>query len=314
MKARTIGLAVGTVAGVAVFVALAFALSQAAGPLGFDRLGIAAPLAERPARLAWALSAAVVLFAAIALLVATIAGLVETGRVRRRIDALRHDVARADRWNAADWRAAFAETSVADQAEAMIAVIPVDKSEGRRVVVDTPILLGLGRVWLDRLALSGVVAPLPPLLASFAATLALVAYASGERWDVAASAGAAGWFAVALARYLASLALRPAIEAAVAAATAAVRPLSSVQALEVTRSAEPQATPGGRIGHEEAEIIAAALSNVIWEPLGRLAEAAEKLTAAAEPQSRDQTIASALAEIRAGIERLLGDKEDAQPY
>jgi hypothetical protein len=238
-----------------------------------------------------------------------------------------------DRWTAADWRAAFAGSSVADQAEAMVVFQPADKGETRRVAVDTPILLALDRLWLDRLTLAGSVAPLPTLTAGFSILLALTAVALGERWDVPLLAGVAAWFAIAFGRYIVCLVLRPAVAAAVGAATAAVRPLSSIRAAEIVRAAEPRLEPlpvpaaavpeqqpapapdsPARLAHEEAEIIAAALSNVIWEPLGRLAEAAEKLTAAAAPKSRDQAITSALAEIRAGIERLLDDREDAQPY
>jgi hypothetical protein len=234
----------------------------------------------------------------------------ETARLRARIDELRLDPDLAGKWNAADWRAAFAPTVIADQAEAMIAIIPVEKNEERRVVVDAPLLLGLNRIWLDRLTLAWTIGPLPLIVLGLAATLALFARESDGKWGAALAAGAAGWFAITLIQYLVRAALSPLVDAAAAAATAAIRPLSSVHALEAHRQISQGAAPAvpKRIEQEEAEIIAAALSNVIWEPLKRLADASEKLTnAAATPPSRDQEIEVAMAEIRAGIESLLNN-------
>jgi hypothetical protein len=216
---------------------------------------------------------------------------------------LRLDPALAGRWNAADWRAAFAPTAIADQAEAMIAILPVEKDDPRRVVVDVPLLLGLNRIWLDRLTLAWTIDPLPAILLGLAATLALVAYDSGDKWDAALAAGTLGWFVIGLVRYLVRAALAPLVDSAVASATAAIRPLSSIHALEAHRQIAQ--APGKRIEQEEAEIIAAALSNVIWEPLGRLADATERLTGVTTPMTRDQEIETALAGVRAGIERLL---------
>ena len=304
MKARSVAVAIGLVAGIAAFLALKLNWAGVTAALHVGQAGIAA---DRTVQFAWAISAGTTVFAVATLIVALIAGLVETAKARRQIAALRHDPNLADRWNAADWRAAFTPTAVADHAEAMIALLPIDKGETRRVVVDTPILLGLSRIWLDRLTLSWTITPLAPLLLGLGATLALVAYASGGRWDAVAAAGTAGWFAIRLAQYLVRAVLAPLVDAAVADATAAIRPLSAAQAIDATRPAGPIAAPGGRIGQDEAEIIAAALSHVIWEPLGRLAEAAEKLSAAGVPQSRVQAIEEAMAEVRAGIERLLSN-------
>jgi hypothetical protein len=88
-----------------------------------------------------------------------------------------------------------------------------------------------------------------------------------------------------------------------------MRPLSAAYAFALSPQTAaappiPPETAAKRIEQEEAEIIAAALSNAIWEPLGRLADAAEKLAAAGAP-SRDRTIEAAMAEVRAGIEKLL---------
>jgi hypothetical protein len=309
MTSRIAAVILGLIAGIAAFFTLAL---NWANSLSFLQLGHAALLmgpTGGAAKAAWTISVAIIAFAAIASLVALIAGMAETTKLRARIDELRLDPDLAGKWNAADWRAAFAPTAIADQAEAMIAIIPVEKNEERRVVVDAPLLLGLNRIWLDRLTLAWTIGPLPLIVLGLAATLALFAHASDGKWDAALAAGAAGWFAITLVQYLVRAALSPRVDSAVAAATAAIRPLSSVHALEAHRqiSQGPASATPKRIEQEEAEIIAAALSNVIWEPLKRLADASEKLTNAATPPSRDQEIEAAMAEIRAGIESLLNN-------
>ena len=309
MTSRMAAVILGLIAGIAAFFILAL---NWAGSLSFLQLSHAALLAGvtgGAAKAAWAISGGIIAFAAVASLVALIAGMAETAKLRARIDELRLDPDLAGKWNAADWRAAFAPTAIADQAEAMIAIIPVEKNEERRVVVDAPLLLGLNRIWLDRLTLAWTIGPLPPIVFGLGATLALFAYEAGGKWDAALAAGSAGWFAITLIQYLVRAGLSPLVDSAVAAATAAIRPLSSVHALEAQRQILQAPTPTApkRIEQEEAEIIAAALSNVIWEPLKRLADASEKLTSAATPPSRDQEIEAAMAEIRAGIESLLNN-------
>ena len=71
--------------------------------------------------------------------------------------------------------------------------------------------------------------------------------------------------------------------------------------------ASSQATPATLTGAPaiDSKSLAAALAQALSGPLGRLAEATEKLSAAGAPPSREQAIDAALAEIRAGIERLL---------
>ncbi|MDB5394164.1 MAG: hypothetical protein JWM91_1670 [Rhodospirillales bacterium] len=305
MTSRSAPVILGLIAGIALFFVLKLDWNAATAFLQAN--AVAASLSSPVSRLAWAISVGTAVFATVALLVALIGGAAEIAKARQQIDKLRHDPALADRWNAADWRAAFAHTAIADQAEAMIALAPVDKDEARRVVVDTPLLLGLNRIWLDRLTLTWTIAPLPAIVVGLAATLALFAYEAGDKWGAVLAAGTAGWFIIRLVQYLVRAALAPLVDSAVAGATAAVRPLSAARALDLPRQIVPPsgAAPAKRIEQEEAEIIAAALSHVIWEPLGRLAEAAEKLSSAAAPQSRDQAIESALAEVRAGIEKLL---------
>lgn len=310
MNSRLVAVSLGLISGIAAFLLLRFQWDAMTTPLHLNQASFASAFAESPVRWAWSASAAAMTFSVVALLAALIGGLVEAAQARIQINKLRHDPALADRWNAADWRAAFTPTAVAEQAEAMITLLPIEKGETRRVVVDTAILLGLNRIWLDRLTLTRVIAPMPTMLLGLAATLGLFAYASGNRWDVVVAAGTIGWLVIHLASYLVRAALAPLVNSAVAGATAALRPLSSVQAIEAGKPVSAVAGPGGRIAQDEAEIIAAALSNVIWEPLGRLADAAEKLSVAGAPQSRDQAIEAALAEVRAGIERLLSNTGD----
>ena len=318
MQPRIAAVILGLIAGIAVFLALTFNWSGALAALRLDHAALFAGVAGA-AQAALAISAGIALFAVVASLAALIGGIVETSRLRRRIDELRLDPAVAGKWNAADWRAAFAPTAIADQAEAMIAIVPVAEGEERRVVVDAPLLLGLGRIWLDRLTLAATIGPLPPIVLALAGTLALFAHGADGKWDAALAAGTASALAIVLVQYLVRAALSPLVDGAVAAATSVIRPLISVHAAEAHRSADQAhaAVPQKRIEQEEAEIIAAALSNVIWEPLTRLADTVERLTgvtgepAALASPLRDQEIEAAMVEIRTGIEKLLNSSEQA---
>jgi hypothetical protein len=314
MTSRMAAVILGLIAGIAVFFTLTLSWSEAVSTFWPEHT---APLAgvDSAAKFAWAISGGVAAFAVAASLVALIGGMAETAKLRARIDELRLDPELTGKWNAADWRAAFAPTAIADQAEAMIAIVPVEQGEERRVVVDAPLLLELNRIWLDRLTLAWTIGPLPLIVLALAGTLALFAHGADGKWDAALAAGTASGFAIMLVQYLVRVALSPLVDAAVAAATAAIRPLISVHALEAHRPAEqaPVVVATKRIEHEEAEIIAAALSNVIWEPLTRLADSVERLTsatgepAAITPPPRDQEIEAAMVEIRAGIEKLLNN-------
>jgi hypothetical protein len=314
MTSRVAAVILGLIAGIAVFFALAFGWTDMLAAIRLDHAALLAGVAGA-AKAAWAVSGGVAAFAVVASLTALIGGIIETNRLRRRIDELRLDPALAGKWNAADWRAAFAPTAIADQAEAMIAIVPVADGEERRVVVDAPLLLGLNRIWLDRLTLVWTLRPLPLIVLALSGTLALFAHGADGKWDAALAAGAAACFVILLVQYLVRVALSPLIDGAVAAATAAIRPLISVHALEAHRPEAAPAAPPKRIEQEEAEIIAAALSNVIWEPLKRLADTVERLTVVAEPATtiasppRDQEIEAAMVEIRAGIEKLLNSSE-----
>ena len=319
MQSRIAAVILGLIAGIAVFFALTFSWSDVLAALRLDHAALLAGVAGS-AKAAWATSAGIAAFAMVASLAALIGGAAETARLRRRIDELRLDPLVAGKWNAADWRAAFAPTAIADQAEAMIAIVPVAEGEERRVVVDAPLLLGLNRIWLDRLSLAQTIGPLPLIVLALAGTLALFAHGADGKWDAALAAGAAGSLAILSARYLVRMALTPLVDGAVAAATSVIRPLISVHAAEAHRPTEaaPAAASQKRIEQEEAEIIAAALSNVIWEPLTRLADTVERLTSVAgEPAAitsppRDQEIEAAMVEIRAGIEKLLNSNEQPE--
>jgi hypothetical protein len=316
MKSRTVAVILGLLAAIATFLALNFDSAGTLKALGVDRAGLAPLLADGPARIAWAISAAVAVFAAIALVIAFIGGLVEVSASRRAIDALRYDPSRVGRWNLADWRAAFASTSIADRAEAMIATIghadgPAD-GPFRRFAVDTAILVGLDETWLDRLTLNRVVSPLAPLVAASGATVALTAAAGGGQWEAALASGAAGWLFVRMAQYLVRLALWSGVARVVDAATAAIRPLTAIDA--VPDQTAPNRTgylvaaaPPAGLGEYDAAELADAVARALGDTLDRLAAAVESLSAAAMPPAREQSIDAALAEIRAGIERLLED-------
>jgi hypothetical protein len=84
--------------------------------------------------------------------------------------------------------------------------------------------------------------------------------------------------------------LGPAVAAAVDAAAAALRPLTPIRLPEAASAAvEP----------------APALTEAVATQIERLSTAAEALAAAFQPPPRGQTIQAALADIKAGIERLL---------
>jgi hypothetical protein len=87
---------------------------------------------------------------------------------------------------------------------------------------------------------------------------------------------------------------------AIDAATAAIRPLTAFDAVE---SAPPTGRPPFESGLEVGEF-AAALADLLADPLARLAEAADTLAASA-PAAGERSMEDALARIRAGIERLL---------
>jgi hypothetical protein len=243
------------------------------------------------AQAAWLISAGAVMFVAVALAGAIILGIIETWRTRRAIDALRLNPSRTDLWSVSDWMSAFARTAVADRAEILAATIG-SPGTASRIAVDTSLLVGLDGVWVDRLSLERIVTPIAPLLLAASAALALIEAAKGSPWQATVAAAAVGWLAIRLIQYLARMILMPGVTAAVDAATAALRPLTAIRAVE---------SPGG----SQQQIIDALLG-----PIGRLSDAAQALTAASRPPDRDQTIQLALADIRAGIERLLEAVED----
>lgn len=310
MTSRIAAVTIGLIAAIAIFLGLRLNWPVTIGLFHLQGSHLVTLLAGPLPRLAWSATAGLSVFGILASLIALIGGTAETTRARARLTALRLDPTLTGSWNAADWRAAFAPTAIADRAEAMIALLPVENGGERRVVVDTHLLTGLAPLWLNRSTLSSVVGPLPALCAGQGIVLALIDYASAGRWDLDLAAGAAGWLLITAAYYLARILLAPAIGAAVEAATAVIRPLTSVQSFVPAPVAATAVSTATGI---DAGALAAALERALSGPLDRLAEAADRLGNAGAGPSREQTIDAALAEIRAGIERLLdaaGERQD----
>jgi hypothetical protein len=309
VTSRIAAVTTGLIAAIAIFLALRLNWPATIGVFHLQGSHLVTLLTGPLPRLAWSTAAGLSIFGILVSLIALFGGVMETTRARTGLTALRLDPTLMGSWNAADWRAAFTPTAVADRAEAMIALLPVENGSERRVVVDTHLLTGLAPLWLNRSTLSNLVAPLPALCAAQGIILALIDYASAGQWQLDLAAGAAGWLLITAAHYLARILLAPMIGAAVEAATAVIRPLTSVQSFAATPIAAA-AVPAAGI---DAGGIAAALERALSGPLNRLAEAAEQLGNAGAGPSREQTIDAALAEIRAGIERLLdaaGEEQD----
>jgi len=309
MISRIVAVVAGLVAGLALFIALRLDWAGTVAAFGLAHSHLASSVAQWIPRLAWSIAAGLGAFAAVASLIALIGGGIEILKARARLSALRLDPALAGTWNAADWRAAFAPTAIADHAEAMIALLPIESGDDRRVVVDTHLLTGLAPLWLNRLTLSRTIAPLPALAAGQGIALALIDYAAGGRWDLDLAAGATGWLIATLAHYVARIGLAPLVGSTVSSATAAMRPLASMQAFGSAVASVPAASAAAAATVAapplDATALAAALAQALSGPIERLGEAADKLSAAGAGPSREQTIDAALAEIRAGIERLL---------
>ena len=292
MVPRIAAATLGLIAGVAAVLVLALDWSTAVAWLGIEKPAILAALAAPLPRLAWIIVLSISVFATVALLIALAAGFVETLVARSRIDALRHDPMLVGRWNATDWRAAFAHTAVAERAEAIVAALlpTINAADGvsdRRVFADPALLVDLDRVWLDRMALSRTISPLPPLLLGVGGALALFHYVSGEPgWEVALAAGVSGWLYVGALRYFVLLILGPAVELVVRAATAAVRPLTSTLSLELIAARVGQRAPGTptviveTLPPEQAGTAVAALGTALPPLIERLGDAADRLGAA----------------------------------
>jgi len=324
MASRIAALSIGLAAGIAT---LLFLHLDWNGVLAFlassGSTGLGAALTEHWPRLAWTGIGAATMFAVAALVVALFGGLIEVLTARARISALRYDPTLAETWNAADWRAAFARTAVSARAEAMIAAtVPAADGQARRVVVDTQLLIGMDQFWLDRLALSRIITPLPPLVAGFAATLGLFAFAEGGRWEAVLAAGASAWFVIRLTEYLVRLVLSAAVAAAVESATATLRPMisSRIPALPGRPGGDPAAA--GALPATASAPAGPSAPNSPAPGLPAPGSPAPSLPApslpapslpASEP-TREQSVDAAMPEIRASIERLLtGNPDRAAP-
>ena len=314
MVPRVAAVVLGTVAGIAALLVLALDWNTAVTLLGIDKPAMLAVLADPLPRLAWTLSAAISVFAVVALLIALVAGFAEVLVARARIDALRHDPAMVGRWNAADWRAAFAHTAIRDRADAAIAaLLPVvgapSEAGERRAIADPAILVDLDRFWLERLALDRVVVPVPNLLLALGGVTALLRYASGEPgWELALAAGVAGWLAIRVVHYVVRLILGLVVELAVGAATAAVRPLTSALSLElIAWRASDERRPAGPPLALEPPRPATVLAGKPGEPFFASADLQPRpMESAVAPFAPSAGgVEAVLAEIRAGIEELL---------
>jgi len=309
MASRIAALSIGLAAGIAT---LLFLHLDWTGVLAFlassGSTGLGAALTEHWPRLAWTGIGAATMFAVAALVVALFGGLIEVLTARARISALRYDPTLAETWNAADWRAA--------------ATVPAADGQARRVVVDTQLLIGMDQFWLDRLALSRIITPLPPLVAGFAATLGLFAFAEGGRWEAVLAAGASAWFVIRLTEYLVRLVLSAAVAAAVESATATLRPMisSRIPALPGRPGGDPAAA--GALPATASAPAGPSAPNSPAPGLPAPGSPAPSLPApslpapslpASEP-TREQSVDAAMPEIRASIERLLtGNPDRAAP-
>ncbi|HLG86203.1 MAG TPA: hypothetical protein VKZ79_03295 [Alphaproteobacteria bacterium] len=311
MVPRVAAVVLGAVAGIAALLVLAQDWDSAVTLVGIGKPAVLAVLADPAPRVAWTLSVAISAFAVVALLIALVAGFAEVLVARARIDALRHDPAMAGRWNAADWRAAFAHTAIRERAEAAIAALlpvagaPSEVGE-RRVIADPAILVDLDRFWLERLALDRVVLPLPNLLLALGAVTALLRYASGEPgWEIALVAGAAGWLAIRAVHYAVRLVLGIVVELAVGAATAAVRPLTSALSIELIawRAGDERRRAAGPPLALEPPRAGGALTVNRDEAFSAREKVEEPAIAPLVPTAGG--VEAVLAEIRAGIEELL---------
>jgi hypothetical protein len=289
--ARILATFFGLIAGIVSFLFLYSTWERASSLVDLIGLtGIAAALSDSAARLIWAICIAVTLFSLVALAVLVMAGIEETLRVRRRLNALRNDPSIDSEWSARGWRGAFAGSAVASYAGAVAAEV-------------SP-LLAIEETWLNRLSLARIFGWLPALLLGLSASSALIGQSRepAAAWSIFLAAGASGAFVIALAFYLARAILAPLVANALSAAACALGQVS------VSPPPSPKEEAAGpRIDYA---VLATAIAEALSEPVETLREAADQIRARAEPDQRDQSIESTLAEVRAGIERLLGPGQD----
>jgi hypothetical protein len=239
--------------------------ARASGPAA----EMAGALANRPDRLAWAAAMAATAFGIVALAIAGATGLWQTFRTRRRLQVLRREAASIDR-GGGDWRAAFAGTVIAIHAEAA--------GGERRAIADLALLTGLEALWLDRLALTRTIAPLPMLALGFGAVTALFDVYRHQPWAIALMAGAMGWLLIGAAGYLARTLLGWAVSVAIDAAIAA----------SIATAPTLQPAMAGAAGPRD----------------GDDSDGDQDYGAGVDPAMR---------EVRAGIERLLAGSRTADP-
>jgi hypothetical protein len=271
MASRILAPTFGVIAGVVVAGFCLYAWNDALALARVTAPAMVAPLSLPLNRAAWAIAGAIGAFAVVAQATALAAGILETILTRRRIAAL-----------APDWQAVFAGASIARAAAT---------PGGRQDKAGWRPSPRLESIWLDELSIARLTAPLATLALAAGGLLALFSDISGTGWEMALAAGLCGWLLISLARYLAVVVLSPLVASTITAIAEAVR-TAAAPAARVNPSPDPEA-------------IARELADILAEPLERLADAADRLGSAEPPPSRERPIDAALADIRAGIERLL---------
>jgi hypothetical protein len=269
MTSRILAPLFGVIAGIAAAAFCRFAWNDALALASITAPDTVAALWLPVNRAAWAITGTITAFAVVAQATALAGGILETILTRGRIAAL-----------APDWNAVFVRTSIAAAA--------LSGGGARQTGWDPP--LRLEPLWLDTLTIGRLIGPLPSLVLAAGGALALFSDISGTGWEIAFAAGLCGWLLISLARYLAAIALSPFVARTVAAMVEAAR--TATAAAPATQSPD-----AGAIARDVADILA--------EPLERLADAADRLGQAQPSPPREFAIDAALADIRAGIERLL---------
>ncbi len=276
MTTRVLAVMFGIIAGIGTAAGFYFDWGEIVALLPIGPPDTVAALSIRGNRLACAIAGTATAFATVALLTAVAGGIIETGKARRKIAALRDDTANVP--TELDTILAGTAVAAAGAADAM------------------PALLALEHSWLERLTLRQLTAPLPALVLAADGVLALFGDISGTGWDIALAAGLCGWLAIGLARYLAAIVVGP----LVGATFEMLRLAQMLRPALISSPAIP--APGASF---DAGAVARDLADLLAEPLERLADAADRLGSVEAAPFREQSVDAALAEIRQGIERLL---------
>jgi hypothetical protein len=248
MKSHLSALALGLSAGIAAFVLVDFHFAGLAGHLAAGRADLVQVLSERLTASVWAAAAAAAAFALVMLAVAAAAGIAESLATRSKARRLHDALAASGGGTVADWRAVFAGTAMTDWADAAVTGVSGDPG-GPALAFDAGLLTRLEDIWLDRLVLARVIAPLPILSLGLGATLALFRYGAGPGWEIVLAGGMAGALAIGAFLYLARMAVGPAVAGAARSVIALASPIAGasppIAGSRPTASPAPfEASPG----------------------------------------------------------------------